>query len=95
LLALMLLLLLAAEIIVGLSTHGTAAIPTLLREMGRLVVFAGLFWGVGDLVILMIDIGHDVRAARILIGRQAAHHIAEHHAERRGESRAGEGKGRR
>ena len=27
-------------------------------------------WGVGDLAILMIDVGHDVRAARVLLGRQ-------------------------
>ena len=54
--------------------------PELLRT-ARLLGIAGLLWGAGDLAILMIDIGHDVRAARILIGRQAAHHLAEHHAE--------------
>jgi hypothetical protein len=46
-------------------------------------VLAGLLWGVGDLAILLIDVGHDVRAARILLGRQAAHHLQEHHQERR------------
>ena len=36
----------------------------------RLIVLAGLLWGVGDLAILLIDVGHDVRAARILLARQ-------------------------
>ena len=63
-------LLLLAEIITGFSTQGTAAIPTLLGEASRLIVLAGLLWGVGDLAILLIDVGHDVRAARILLARQ-------------------------
>jgi hypothetical protein len=41
--------------------------------MSRLIVLAGLLWGTGDLAILLIDVGHDVRAARILLGRQVAH----------------------
>ena len=79
--ALLMLLVLVFEIIIGFTTQGTAAIPTLLGLLPRLVVLAGLLWGVGDLAILLIDVGHDVRAARILIGRQAAHHVAEHHPE--------------
>jgi hypothetical protein len=79
--ALLLVVLLVAEIAIGLRAQGTAAIPTLVAEMTRLIVLAGILWGVGDLAILLIDVGHDVRAARILIGRQAAHHVAEHHPE--------------
>jgi hypothetical protein len=82
LMALILLLVLIAEVVVGLNAQGTAAIPTLLGEMSRLIVLAGLLWGAGDLAILLIDVGHDVRAARILIGRQAAHHVVEHHERR-------------
>ena len=68
-------LLLVAEVITGMMAQGTAAVPTLLGEASRLVVFAGLLWGVGDLAILLINVGHDVRAARILLARQtrAAH----------------------
>ena len=51
-------------------TQGSAALPTLLGEASRLIVLAGLLWGVGDLAILLIDVGHDVRAARILLARQ-------------------------
>ena len=72
-------LLLIAEVITGFVTQGSAAIPTLLGEASKLLVLAGLMWGIGDLAILLIDIGHDVRASRILIGRQAAHHITDHH----------------
>ena len=73
LMAVILILLIVAEVITGLVAQGTAAIPTLLAEVSRLIVLAGLLWGTGDLAILLIDVGHDVRAARILLGRMAAH----------------------
>ncbi len=71
--AAVLLLLLLSEIVTGLIAQGTAAIPTLLGEISRLVVLAGLLYGSGDLALLLIDIGHDIRATRILLGRQALH----------------------
>jgi hypothetical protein len=70
-LAVILVLLLVAEIITGLYTQGAASIPTLLGEASRLIVLAGVLWGSGDLAHLLIDIGHDVRAARILASRAA------------------------
>lgn len=70
LIAIILLLLLVAEIVTGLTTQGKEAIATLLGEASRLIVLAGALWGIGDLAILMIDVGHDVRAARILLSRQ-------------------------
>jgi hypothetical protein len=63
-------LLLIAEVVTGFIAQGSAALPTLLGEASRLIVLAGLLWGVGDLAILLIDVGHDVRAARILLARQ-------------------------
>lgn len=78
LMAVILLLLLVAEIVVGVARYGSEAIPTLLGETSKLIVAAGLLWGIGDLAILLIDVGHDVRAARILLGRQAVHHMQEH-----------------
>lgn len=69
--AIILLLLLVSEIVTGLYAQGTEAIPTLLGEISRLVVLAGLLWGSGDLALLLIDVGHDVRATRILLGRQS------------------------
>jgi hypothetical protein len=81
LMAIVLIIAMLGEIVLGFSQQGTAAIPTLIGVTSRLLVLSGLLWGAGDLAILMIDIGHDVRAARILIGRQGAHHLAEHHAD--------------
>jgi hypothetical protein len=79
LMAVVLILLLVAEAATGFMQQGTAAIPTLIAEASRLIVFAGLLWGAGDLAILLIDTGHDVRATRILIARQLAHHMTAHH----------------
>jgi hypothetical protein len=76
--AIILVLLLLAEVITGFVKQGRTAIPTLLGEMSRLIVLAGLLWGTGDLAILLVDIGHDVRAARILLGRQVAHQVVDH-----------------
>lgn len=75
LMAVVLALLLVAEVVTGVVAQGSAAIPTLLGEASRLIVLSGLLWGVGDLAILLIDVGHDVRAARILLARQT-HAIA-------------------
>lgn len=79
LMALVLVLLLVSEVITGFVVSGMDALPTLLSEVSRLIVFAGLLWGSGDLAMLLVDIGHDLRATRILIGRQLAHHMDEHH----------------
>jgi hypothetical protein len=73
--AIILLLLLVSEIVTGLMAQGSEAIPTLLGEISRLIVLSGLLWGSGDLALLLIDVGHDVRATRILLGRQAAHQV--------------------
>src|SRR5688500_6466274 len=81
LMAAVLLLLLLSEIVTGLIAQGTAAIPTLLGAISRLVVLAGLLYGSGALALLLIDIGHDIRATRILLGRQAIHE--EHGAAKR------------
>lgn len=75
--ALIILMLLVAEVAVGLYQEGWPAVWGLLSEASRLLVLAGLLWGAGDLMGLLIDIGHDVRATRILIGRQAAHQPGE------------------
>jgi hypothetical protein len=89
LIAVVLVLLLVAEVTTGLISQGQAAIPRLLAEVSRLVVLAGLLWGSGDLAILLIDIGHDVRATRILLGRQAATELSEQHQARREMDRDG------
>jgi hypothetical protein len=71
--AVVLVLLLVAEVVTGIVRDGAEALTTLLAEVSRLIVLAGLLWGAGDLAILLIDVGHDVRAARILIARQTSY----------------------
>ena len=82
LIAIFLILLLILEVGSGLYQQGTAALATLLTEASRLVVLAGLLWGVGDLANLLIDMGHDVRASRILLARLAAQLSPERPVER-------------
>ena len=68
-LAVLLLLLLIAEVTLGLVESGTAALPTLLVDATRLLVFAGFLWAGGDLAIMLVETNHDLRATRILVGR--------------------------
>ena len=68
-LAVLMVLMLVGEVVTGLATEGQAALITLLGEATRLLVLAGLMWGGGDITVLLIDAGHDIRVARILLGR--------------------------
>lgn len=71
-LAVLLVLLLVAEVVMGLVQQGSAALPELLIEATRLVVFAALLWAAGDFALMMIESNHDLRATRILLGRISA-----------------------
>jgi hypothetical protein len=83
LIAIVLVLMLVAEVVTGVVRQGAASLPTLVSEASRLIVLAGLLWGVGDMAVLLVDVGHDVRAVRILLGRQAVHAPPERHAPER------------
>lgn len=71
-LAVLLALLLVAEVVMGLVQQGAAALPELLVEATRLVVFAALLWAAGDFALMFIESNHDLRAMRILMGRLSA-----------------------
>ena len=79
-LAVLILVMLLGEVVTGLLIDGTAALVTLIGEGTRLLVMAGLLWAGGDLTLLIIDAGHDLRVARILLGRinAALRHEEEH-----------------
>jgi len=68
-LAVLIVVVLIGEVITGLITEGRDAIVTLIAEATRLAVISGLMWAAGDLTILLIDAGHDLRVSRILLGR--------------------------
>lgn len=71
-LAALILVMLAGEVVLGILIDGRASITTLLGEATRLSVMAGLLWAAGDIAVLLIDAGHDVRVTRILLGRISA-----------------------
>lgn len=68
-LAILNLIMLVAEIVIGLTQAGTNAVGTLLVEGTRLIVFAAFLWASGDIVLMLIESNHDLRATRILLGR--------------------------
>jgi hypothetical protein len=68
-LAILLCLLMVGEIVLGLTQEGTSALGTLLVQATQLVVFAAFLWGAGDIALMLIASNHDLRAARILLGR--------------------------
>jgi len=60
---------LAAEFVAGIRLAGTGALPALLAETARTAVLAVVLWGGGDLVRLLVAMGHDLRAQRVLMVR--------------------------
>lgn len=68
-LAVLMVVMLIGEMVAGLASQGAASLPELISEITQLLVLAGLMWGGGDLTLLLIDAGHDLRVTRILLGR--------------------------
>ena len=67
--AVFLLIAIIGEFVAGLRFDGVRALPTLLGELARTIVLGVLLWGGGDLVRLLITVGNDIRAERILLAR--------------------------
>jgi hypothetical protein len=68
-LAVLMVVMLIGEIVVRVSSGALGELSTLIAEITQMLVLAGLMWGGGDLTLLGIDAGHDLRVARILLGR--------------------------
>lgn len=66
----LLLFLMAVQVLLGLGNPAPGAMGTLLGEAVRLLVFAGLLWGAGDLATLGVKTFYEMRASRILLARQ-------------------------
>ena len=69
--AVLLILLVIVQVMSGLSGTVPLSPGVLFAEAIRLVIFAGLLWGVGDLAVLGIKSHYDLRATRILVARVA------------------------
>jgi hypothetical protein len=61
--------LMVTQIILGMTSTVAISYGVLFAEAIRLLIFAGLLWGAGDLVDLFVTSHYDLRAARILLGR--------------------------
>lgn len=60
---------LAAEVVTGVALEGVGALLPLTNEVVQGAVLTAVLWGAADVVLLLIDVGHDVRSARVLLGR--------------------------
>jgi hypothetical protein len=69
-LAVVMVVLLVGEIIATVTTgEGAFELADLIARITQLLVLAGLMWAGGDITLLLIDLGHDIRVSRILLGR--------------------------
>lgn len=68
-LAVVMVVMLIGEIYFTITAEGPFTLADLIGRATQLLVLAGLMWGGGDLTLLLIDAGHDVRVGRILLGR--------------------------
>ncbi len=64
-------LLAVIQAFLGLTSAVEISYGVLTAEVIRLVIFAGLLWGAGDLADLFVKSSADLRASRILLGRVA------------------------
>ena len=69
-LAVLMVIMMIAEVVLNFfSGAESAPLANEIANVTQTLVLAGLLWGVGDITILLIDLGHDVRVSRILLGR--------------------------
>jgi hypothetical protein len=69
--AVLLLILMLLQVAAGLTSAVPMSPGVLFAEAVRLIIFAGLLWGAGDLAVLWIKSHYDIRASRILLARMA------------------------
>ena len=67
--AILLLVLMALRVFFAFTSTVPASAGVVFAESVRLVIFAGLLWGFGDLAVLGIKSHYDIRANRILSAR--------------------------
>jgi hypothetical protein len=70
-LSLVLLLLMVLQVIFAATNAVPLSAGVVVAEAVRLVIFAGLLWGAGDLAVLFVKSHYDLRATRILMARVA------------------------
>jgi len=73
------------QVVFGLTSTVPISIGVLAADAIRLLIFAGLLWGAGDLAVLWVKSHHDLRATRILMAR-VAYMLQKFEAERSGDA---------
>lgn len=69
--ALLLLVLMVVQIAAGVTSTVPLSPGVMFADAVRLIIFAGLLWGAGDLAVLWVKSHYDLRATRILVARIA------------------------
>jgi hypothetical protein len=69
--AVLLLVLMAAQLFFGFTSTVPLSPGVILADAVRLIIFAGLLWGGGELAVLWVKSHYDIRAQRILTARIA------------------------
>ena len=69
--AIILLLLMIAQVFFAATSTVPLSVGVVTAEAVRLIIFAGLLWGAGDLGVLLVKSHYDLRANRILTARIA------------------------
>ena len=67
--AILLLVLAAVQIVTAVAGSVNLSIGVLGADVVRLVIFAGLLWGLGDVAVFIVRSHYDLRATRILVAR--------------------------
>jgi len=87
--ALLLLMLMVMQVIFAVTSTVPLSVGVVFADAVRLVIFAGLLWGGGNLAVLLIRSHHDLRATRILTARLV--HMVRQIGEGSGQLKPGEG----
>jgi hypothetical protein len=69
--AMILIVLAGLQVFFAATSTVPLSVGVVSAEVVRLIIFAGLLWGAGDLAVLAIKSHHDLRATRILTARLA------------------------
>ena len=80
--SMLLLVLMATQVFLGATSTVDISAGVLFANAIRLIIFAGLLWGFGELAAVWVRSHHDVRATRILVSRVV--YLLRHMAERGG-----------
>src|SRR5687767_14474799 len=69
--AVILLLLMLLQVFFAITSAVPLSAGVVIAEAVRLIIYAGLLWGAGDLAVLFVKSHYDLRATRILMARVA------------------------